>query len=212
VTLYPAPFDQRMQADMAALFARVAVLEKQAAQAAGAYSAFPCTSATRPVNPNVGQEVLESDTGNTSIWTGTAWETMVHEGVWTTYAPTWTTSATAPAIGNGQLLGSYCKAGRACHVRIDIVGGSTTTWGTGGSYRLGLPLTAATSAGAEWTGSWHGLRSGVAHRAGTAYVLSGGVALGAFVDNTGSDIGPTLPNTWATTDTMAFGLTYETAS
>lgn len=63
---------------------------------------------------------------------------------WTSWTPTWTSSGTAPAIGNGTLTGSYKQIGKLVHFRIKFVGGSTTTWGTG-NYFITLPVTG-------WTG------------------------------------------------------------
>jgi hypothetical protein len=132
---------------------------------------------------------------------------------WISYAPTWTTSGGSnPTIGNGTLLGYYMKIGRLVVTRINIIGGSTTNWGTGASYRLGLPFAAITQTGAEWEGSWHAIRTGVANRAGVAYITSGATGVGALIDNSGTDINPTNPVTWATIDTMTFQIAYETAS
>jgi hypothetical protein len=73
VTLYPIPLEQRFAADFADMKRRLAVLEQQAVQGAGAYAAFPCTSSTHPATPRVGQEIFETDTGATAVWTGSAW-------------------------------------------------------------------------------------------------------------------------------------------
>lgn len=48
------------------------VKDLEAARAAGAQFAL-CTSTTHPANPPVGRQILETDTGLTAMWTGTAW-------------------------------------------------------------------------------------------------------------------------------------------
>lgn len=60
---------------------------------------------------------------------------------WTAYTPTWTSSGTAPAIGNGTLTGAYLKAGKLVVFRLKLTIGSTTTVGTS-TYRFGLPVAA----------------------------------------------------------------------
>lgn len=57
----------------------------------------------------------------------------------TSYNPTWTSSGTQPAIGNGSLTGSYLQAGKLAKVRIVLLAGSTTTFGTG-LYTFSLPI------------------------------------------------------------------------
>ncbi|MGW1609404.1 hypothetical protein ACWCQZ_08400 [Streptomyces sp. NPDC002285] len=72
---------------------------------------------------------------------------------WTAYTPTWTSSGTAPAIGNGTLLGRYMKFGRTVICHINMTTGSTSTYGTG-NYSWSLPVQAA-NAGASLVGSAH---------------------------------------------------------
>lgn len=72
---------------------------------------------------------------------------------WTTYTPTWTSSGTAPAIGNGTLLGRYMKIGRTVICHINMTTGSLSTYGTG-NYNWSLPVQAA-NAGASIVGSAH---------------------------------------------------------
>jgi hypothetical protein len=63
---------------------------------------------------------------------------------WTSYTPTWTSTGSAPAIGNGSLAGAYILAGKLCHFRASVTFGTTTTFGTG-AYSIGLPTAAITS-------------------------------------------------------------------
>lgn len=50
---------------------------------------------------------------------------------WTSYTPVWTAATTNPVIGNGTITGAYAAAGKLIFYRISIIGGSTTTWGSG---------------------------------------------------------------------------------
>lgn len=71
MTGYPAPPGQGFGADQAALLRRVAVLEAQIAQLTTGPVAV--TSTTHPASPNPGMQILETDTGLTAQWSGTAW-------------------------------------------------------------------------------------------------------------------------------------------
>lgn len=54
------------------------------------------------------------------------------------FTPTWTSTGTAPAIGNGTLTGRYFRVQKMVQVEILFKAGSTTTFGTG-QYRFALP-------------------------------------------------------------------------
>jgi hypothetical protein len=69
---------------------------------------------------------------------------------WTAYTPTWTSSGTAPAIGNGTLQGSYLRVGKLVYGHIYWKAGSTTTYGTG-LYFFSLPLAAYTFGVGQWS-------------------------------------------------------------
>jgi hypothetical protein len=79
------------------------------------------------------------------IWVCTApgspgtWVAPFNTGAWTTYTPTWAGSGSNPAIGNGTLLGEYNKIGRQVSFRVYMLGGSSTTVGSG-FYSFALPV------------------------------------------------------------------------
>lgn len=62
---------------------------------------------------------------------------------WTSYTPTWTGSGGNPAIGNGSITGDWYKIGRVVLFRIEIVSGTTTTYGTG-THIFSLPTATIT--------------------------------------------------------------------
>jgi hypothetical protein len=57
------------------------------------------------------------------------------------FTPTWTSTGTQPNIGNGSIQGSYFQFQKFIVGEIQIVIGSTTTFGTG-NYLVSLPLPA----------------------------------------------------------------------
>lgn len=73
---------------------------------------------------------------------------------WTSAAPTWTAFAGTPVVGNGTLAGRYKKIGKTVHWEIQLVAGTTTTFGTGGtSFKFTIPgggTAAATFVGSGW--------------------------------------------------------------
>jgi hypothetical protein len=70
--------------------------------------------------------------------TGTAW-VVPNATTWQSYTPTWSSSGSAPAIGNGELLGLYQLIGQKTYLmRIEFRPGSTTTYGTG-NYTFSTP-------------------------------------------------------------------------
>lgn len=99
-----------------------------------------CTSATRPASPYQGMQIYETDTTETLFWTGSAWVATARAGAWRTYAPSWTAATTNPTIGNGTITGRYVQFGKLVSFEVEIVGGSTTAWGTG-SYSITAPVT-----------------------------------------------------------------------
>jgi hypothetical protein len=48
------------------------------------------------------------------------------------YTPTWTSTGTAPALGNGTISGFYYRVKNIVFFTVDVTFGSTSTYGTGG--------------------------------------------------------------------------------
>jgi hypothetical protein len=170
-----------------------------------------CTSGTRPASAYAGQHAFESDTSRVVVWDGSAWQTTSQLGSWTAYTPVWTSSGTAPVLGNGTLTGSYIQIGKTVHYRIRLRTGTTTTYGTG-SYRFSLPVTTvATFAGAgEVIGQASLLDASPSARyARNAYTYDDTKV--SLVDEAGTGVTNTVPFTWANTDTLSIVGTYEAA-
>ena len=66
-------------------------------------------------------------------------------GAWGSFASAWTSSGTAPALGNGTLVCNYMQVQKLVNFRIALTLGTTSTIGTG-AYSLSLPV-AAVAAG-----------------------------------------------------------------
>lgn len=108
-------------------------------------------ASTAPGSPYTGQYY---DNGTDLLrWNGSAWDTYQKvPGAWTTYTPVWTASTTNPVLGNGTLTGRYSKFGRDVRFHINLVCGSTTTYGSG-SYSFTLPPFTSANLGASMIGN-----------------------------------------------------------
>lgn len=129
-------------------------------------------------------------------------------GDWEAYAPTWAGSVSNPAIGNGTITASFMKIGETVFVRIRVVMGSTTTFGSG-VWSFSLPSTAADAS--------NGVGSGRAFDsdANLRYVLSAvplsTTSWAASADAAGGAVSPTSPMTWAQNDVLLLSFFYEEA-
>jgi hypothetical protein len=133
-------------------------------------------------------------------------------GTWANYTPAWSSSGTAPAVGNGSITGRYVQIGKTVHVSVKLLAGSTTTFGTGG-LSFSLPVTASSTN--DRVGSCY-LRdasgSGTGHYTGICVIFSSTpTVFTAFESSTHSQLTGLVPVTWANTDTWSFTLTYEAA-
>lgn len=86
---------------------------------------------------------------------------------WTSAVPTWTASAGSVAIGNGSLAGRYRKVGKTVDWQWILTAGTTTTYGTAGSFwSVGIP------GGGTAAGFFHGSGWFIDSSTGNSYVLT----------------------------------------
>jgi hypothetical protein len=138
-------------------------------------------------------------------------DTSVGEGLkaWKTWAPT---LSGGWANGNGTWTARYVQIGKTVHVAASFTIGSTTTKGT--TLTVSLPVNMFNQS----------LTSGFNARAGiggTIYPLFMGAssvgAINLFVSNAAgtyaayNGVTSTVPATWATSDSIIFGITYQAA-
>ncbi|WP_030333835.1 hypothetical protein [Streptomyces sp. NRRL B-1381] len=96
---------------------------------------------------------------------------------WTAYTPAWTSSGTAPSLGNGNVSGRYMKFGRTVHVVITLTWGSTTTPGSG-NLSFSLPAAAASA--------FPGTLNATCTTTGTVNFMVGAAPLGNGTSSTGT--------------------------
>jgi len=129
-------------------------------------------------------------------------------------------SGTAPTYGNATVLCRYSQSGDLVTAHYNIVWGSTSTFGTastGSNWRIGLPVTAASTTQAtgvifveQSTAKRHPCR---ARFTGTTFFemeLGGGAPDGVAAANTGL-VDALTPWTWASGHTLKGVIRYEAA-
>jgi hypothetical protein len=126
----------------------------------------------------------------------TAIETAIAP-TWTAYTPTWASSGTQPALGNGTLTGRYLQMGKIVFYDISLIWGSTSTPGTG-AWTFSTPVTAANTVGQA--GSLYILDSGTQHFTGAIYVT--GTTTFSMATTNAANVSTGVPMTWATGDTL----------
>lgn len=161
--------------------------------------------------------------GSLPVVIGEVDSTDVDSGVgWKTYTPTWTENTVNPVIGNGSITGRYYKIGRTVHYNIRIVGGTTTTWGSGSAagvpgYRFGLPFTAVSGIDSI-NGNAVATKPGVAEYGGLPRVIGGTATVEVLYGSALFSTGVTSrwwyqgPATWASGCILAISGTYESST
>lgn len=124
---------------------------------------------------------------------------------WTPYTPTWTGGT--PAIGNGTLAGAYIQIGKFVVFRINMVAGSTTTFGSG-AWTIGLPVSSNVATGQRVGGATLNDSSATTNRMGRS-VYTNGVQGVALVDEATTRVGSATPFAWATGDQWTVEGVYE---
>ena len=122
----------------------------------------------------------------------------------TSYVATWTSTGTAPVLGNGTLTGKYIRNGRTVLVTVELLLGSTSTTGTG-DWRFALPTTVTT----PWLGSASMNDTGTQAYVGTVLAVNGQSYAVVTANAAGGNVGAAIPFTWVSTDVLRFTVEYE---
>lgn len=131
---------------------------------------------------------------------------------WTSYTPTWTSSGTAPSLGNGTLTGSYRRSSSSDLVIATgrLVWGSTTTGGTG-TFRFALPITAhADMVTIETMGPAQVLDAGTFRRPAGVLIANASYLTVISLTSPG-DVTASNPQTFATGDSISWSVSYKPA-
>jgi hypothetical protein len=124
------------------------------------------------------------------------------------YTPTWTGSTTNPAIGNGTITGRYMRDGKTVTATINIVAGSTTTFGSG-NWLFTLPFTADTTVSSIGSAQIFDASTGTIYVGAVVNINSTTMVL--YSHNTTAAVGAAVPMTWANSDALRLTFTYEAA-
>lgn len=172
------------------------------------------TSSTRPGSPVEGQMIVETDTDLVQIYTGAAWKRALDFGAFTNWTPSIISSGTQPVLGTGSsTLGRYVQLGNLVIAWFTIQWGSSGVNAGSGIYGFNMPVLA--NDGSQVVGQlWmtdnstgfgkHGVLLDTSTTNFQAYCLTG-------VNDDVTQIGATVPWTWAASDLIAGFVMYEAA-
>lgn len=137
------------------------------------------------------------------------WYLNTIQGQWQNYTPTWASTGTQPAIGNGTVAGAFFQDGNLLWVQAEVVPGSTSTFGTG-NYAVSLPIAAA---GGETPGNYWGTGQITGTTLWPVQVLASSTSAIVYAPtsstvSTLSRWAATVPVTFSTSFQITFGITY----
>lgn len=171
---------------------------------------FATTTTRNAAFGGTGEKVLAQgqmafvETEGFQFYDGTAW---VPAGFTASYTPVWTTTGTAPAIGNGTLTGRYYRFEKLVHFVMRFAAGSTTTFGTG-SFQFSTPTSISTVNNFGFPAVLLDQGTAFYTRAqGIGYVASL-VDKFIVIDSAGTTVTATSPFTWANGDELLVQGTY----
>jgi hypothetical protein len=132
---------------------------------------------------------------------------------WTAYTPSWSSSGTAPAIGNGTLTGGFIEANKLIHFWVSMTAGSTTTYGTG-NWTITLPV-ADVGQRFSFSGIARDTSASASYPIAGERISSATLQLRAWPTSAAgavfTNLSSTVPFTWATGDSFTLNGTYEAA-
>lgn len=128
---------------------------------------------------------------------------------WQSYTPVWSTTGTAPALGNGTITGHFRLTANSDLVIVcgRLVMGSTSTFGTG-NYLVSVPTVASTTTQNEMQGAVYILDSGSQSRIGICDFQS---SSNLQFETASGGVGATSPQTWANGDQLRWWIAYQPA-
>ena len=126
---------------------------------------------------------------------------------WETYTPVWSSTGTAPVLGNGTITGRYGRINKTVWGTINITTGSTTTYGTG-IYTVTLPFNQVSNTAVQGYGIlFDASASFIGYPGVITYNAAGNVTM--RFGNAVGDFTPTVPITLAQSDQIRIFFMYE---
>jgi len=128
-------------------------------------------------------------------------QSPIYETRTLTYVPTWASSGTAVALGDGLLVGQFIMRGRYILLRVKLTMGATTTYGTG-TYNFVIPFTAKTTTNLTYGCYGYAYDNSTT----TMYIANGNIPSGGTAINSmqthgnASPVGQLVPMTFAASD------------
>lgn len=151
---------------------------------------------TSPVSMPAGHAILAADLD--------AYENLT--GAWTSWTPVWASFGTQPVLGNGTLTGKHTRVGKFDVFTVELIIGSTTTFGTN-LYTMSTPTNVAT--GSTCGAFLEDNSTGFRYRGTTTIDTPANMNRILFGDGTAGWTGAS-PFTLATSDVIRIAGVYET--
>jgi hypothetical protein len=158
--------------------------------------------------------------GTVTVYDGSAWQQLgIAPAAWTSFTPTLTAATTNPTLGTGSsATGAYAQIGKIVFYRFRIIFGSSGVNAGSGEYRVSVPVAAnsvAVGHGALAVSTVAFLYDSSANVNWTtvfpSFITSTTFSL-TYGANTGNtSVSSASPWTWAASDQIVGGLTYEAA-
>jgi hypothetical protein len=127
-------------------------------------------------------------------------------GVFTSYTPTWSSTGSAPSIGNGSIVGKWWRQGQTVYFSILLTAGSSTTFGSG-AWKFTVPIAIESSGSLSFVVSGVAVDNSAGNAAfavsSTGFLLSSSTVFELWVPGGASNVvTPTAPMAWATSDVL----------
>ena len=168
-----------------------------------------CTSTNRPANPYNGMVIYETDTKKSLVYNGSSWDILSDMGVWTSYTPVWTQTAT---ISKTVTFSKYIQIGKTVMYQGYMVATSAGT--ASGVIAIGIPVAASAQYGTAYTtvgsAQFVDVTPGYYTYAGTANLSSGVITI-TTLGTAANLVGVNPAVTVAATDIISWSVMYEAA-
>jgi len=126
----------------------------------------------------------------------------------TAFTPTWASAGTQPALGNGTLTGQYERRGKRVTATLQLVAGTTTTFGTG-AWSFSLPFAGGAN---HYIGQARLADSSTGvNQIAMTLLTSSGSTVSLISEGSNVSVDLNTPFVWATGDSATITITYLTA-
>lgn len=159
------------------------------------------------IDAGAGAISLQANTYNGTVTDNSGLGTNLIDLPSVAYTPAWTGTGSNPSCGDCTLRGEFSRAGDKITAIIDLIVGSTTTFGSG-TWEFSLPTAALMLSGTVQIGTAFLTDAGTTTAAAVPVLLNGESKVDLRVVGGLGVVNPTTPWTWATGDSIRIHMEY----